>query len=76
MFEITKEDFNNRPQPLCTRSPTHIAYHIGNARGGKAFWTRIGTAWAHNDGNGFNLQIDAVPLDGRITLRVITEKKD
>ena len=25
---------------------------------------------------GFNIQLDAVPLDGRITLRIATDKKD
>jgi hypothetical protein len=30
--------------------------------------------WAHNDGKGFNIQIETVPLDGRITLRVPSEK--
>ena len=29
---------------------------------------------AHNDGKGFNIQIETVPLDGRITLRVPSEK--
>jgi hypothetical protein len=33
-------------------------------------------AWKHKDGNGFNIQIECVPLDGRITLRVATDKKD
>jgi len=39
-------------------------------------WNRIGAAWAHADGKGFNLQIEAVPLDGRITLRVVSENKE
>ena len=50
-------------------APTHIAYHVRDVREGKGFWTRIGSAWPHKDGNGFNIQIDMVPLDGRITLR-------
>ena len=62
-------------QPV-SKSPTHIAYHVRNRDGGKGFWTRIGSAWAHTDGNGFNLQIETVPLDGRITLRVAAEKTE
>ena len=42
----------------------------------KAFWTRIGSAWAHQDGKGFNVQLEVAPLDGRITLRVASEKKE
>jgi hypothetical protein len=58
------------------KAPTHIVYHVRESKGGKGYWTRIGAAWAHNDGNGFNAQIDCVPLDGRITLRIASDKKD
>jgi hypothetical protein len=30
--------------------------------------------WAHADGNGFNIQLETVPLDGCIALRVTSEK--
>jgi hypothetical protein len=33
-------------------------------------------AWAHADGNGFNVQIETLPLDGRITLRIASEKSE
>jgi hypothetical protein len=59
-----------------SKGPTHIAYQVRDRDGQKGFWTRIGSAWPHADGNGFNVQIEVVPLDGRITLRVATEKKD
>jgi hypothetical protein len=57
-----------------SKFPTHIAYHIRDGKDGKSFWTPIGSAWAHADGKGFNIQIDAVPLDGRISLRIPSEK--
>ena len=39
--------------------------------GDKGFWTRIGVAWAHKDGKGFDVQLDGLaPLDGRIVLRM------
>lgn len=59
-----------------SKSPTHIAYKVRDTKGGKSFWTRIGSAWGHSDDRGFNIQIECVPLDGRITLRVATEKKE
>ena len=59
-----------------SKSPSHIAYHVRDREGGKGFWTRIGSAWAHADGKGFNVQLDVAPLDGRISLRVISDKKD
>ena len=49
--------------------PTHVAFHVRKTDDGKDLWTRIGLAWNHKDGKGFNIQVEIVPLDGRITLR-------
>ena len=59
-----------------SKTPSHIAYHVRNREGGEGFWTRIGAAWPHADGNGLNIQLETYPLDGRITLRVATERKE
>jgi hypothetical protein len=59
-----------------SKTPSHIAYHVRDSEGGKGFWTRIGAAWAHADGKGFNLQLDTFPLDGKIALRLPSEKKE
>jgi len=59
-----------------TKAPTHIAYHVANRDGKKAIWTRIGSAWAHADGEGFNIQLVANPVDGKVTLRTRTEKEE
>ena len=66
----------NKTEAPASKSPSHVAYQVRDREGGKSFWTRIGAAWAHADGNGFNIQLESVPLDGRITLRVVSEKKD
>ena len=31
-------------------------------------WTRIGVAFPHKDGTGFNVELHSMPLDGRIVL--------
>jgi len=59
-----------------SKAPTHIAYQVREREGQDSIWTRIGAAWQHKDGKGFNIAIEAAPLDGRITLRVRTEKKE
>jgi hypothetical protein len=58
-----------------SKAPTHTAFHVRETKDGKGFWTRIGSAWAHKDGKGFNIQLDVMPLDGTIKLRVPEEKK-
>jgi hypothetical protein len=58
------------------RAPTHIAYQVREGKGeGKGYWTRIGAAWQHKDGKGFNIQLQAAPLDGNIQLRVVSDEK-
>jgi hypothetical protein len=67
---------DNNNQTASAKAPSHVAYHVRDREGKKGFWTRIGSAWPHADGKGFNLQLEIVPLDGRVSLRVATEKKD
>ena len=57
------------------KTPTHYAYHVRDTKGGDAIWTRVGSAWQHADAKGFNIQLDAIPLDGRISLRHVSEEK-
>jgi hypothetical protein len=52
--------------------PTHNAYLV-EGEGDAAFWTRIGAAWAHQDGEGFNITLTAIPVNGRIVLRAKKE---
>ncbi len=58
------------------KSPSFIAYQVSEREGKDSFWTRIGVAFAHKDGKGYSIQFAAVPLDGRITLRVPSEKNE
>ncbi len=36
----------------------------------KSDWTRVGVAFPHADGKGFNVLLHAVPLDGKMVLRL------
>jgi hypothetical protein len=36
----------------------------------KASWLRVGVAFAHKDGKGFNAELRAVPVSGKLTLRL------
>lgn len=52
------------------KHPAYIAFHVKEGNGDKKYWTRIGVAWKHKDGKGFDVQLDGLaPLDGRIVLR-------
>ena len=56
-----------------SKKPTLIAYSVKErGQSQKAIWTRIGAAWPHSTGSGLSIQLDALPIDGRI---VLTEPK-
>ena len=57
------------------RKPSHVAYSIRDREGKDSKWTEIGVAFPHKDGKGFDILCDVVPLSGRITIRVPSEKK-
>jgi hypothetical protein len=65
-----------KTETVASKQPSHIAYVVRDREGQKAIFTRIGAAWPTKDGKGFNVQLDALPTDGRITLLVPSEKKD
>jgi hypothetical protein len=69
-------DNTNTETKTNNKTPSHIGYQVRDREGQKAIWTRIGAAWAHADGKGFNVQLEAVPLDGRVSLRVANENRD
>lgn len=48
--------------------PSHGVFVV-EGDGDRAFWTKIGSAWAHGDGQGFNVQLSAIPVGGRLIIR-------
>ena len=56
-----------------SNKPTLFAYAVKDrGRNQKAIWTKIGAAWPHENGNGFTIELDAFPTNGRL---VLTEPK-
>lgn len=47
-----------------------------SAAGEKSYWSKIAIAWAHKDGNGYNVQMDALPVDGKLVLRTVTDDQN
>lgn len=50
--------------------PALVAWHVTERGRGRKFWNRLGAAWAHKEGEGITLFLDAIPVgfDGRIVL--------
>jgi hypothetical protein len=56
------------PKSSKTNKPTHEAFVV-NGEGEVAFWTKIGGVWPHDDGKGFNVELVALPVSGRLVIR-------
>jgi hypothetical protein len=56
------------------RQPTHRAYSVIRREGQDDFWLNLGLVFPHKDGSGFNIMLQALPLDGKIVCREITEE--
>ena len=54
--------------------PTHRAYSVIRREGQDDYWLNIGLVFPHKDGTGFNLILQAFPLDGKIVCREISEE--
>lgn len=55
--------------------PAYRAYTVIKRDGKEDFWLNLGVAFPHEDGDGFNLLLQALPLDGKIVLRTYKEEE-
>jgi hypothetical protein len=46
-----------------SKAVSHRVYAV-TKNGERNFWAPIGAAWAHSDGEGFNVKLDYLPLNG------------
>ena len=58
------------------KRPTQLAYTIRKDGEGKGHFNRIGAVFPHKDGKGSDVVLDAVPVNGRLTLRNLEERLD
>jgi len=58
------------------RQPTHGVFHV-TGEGEAARWNKVGAAWTHQDGEGYSLALDYLPLSngGRLVIRRFSEKE-
>lgn len=57
------------------KAPTHRLYVVNDGKESSK-WIEIGAAWMNQDGRGFSLSLDALPIDGRIAMREPTERDE
>ena len=45
-------------------------------RDGKSYWTKIGVAFPNKDGKGFNIELSAIPMSGKLVAREPLPKEE
>ena len=48
--------------------------YVVEGEGDRSYWTKVGAAWPHNDGDGFNVTLTALPLSGRLVIHAKKEQ--
>jgi hypothetical protein len=56
-----------------SKQPTHRAYSVIRREGQDDFWLNLGLVFDHKDGKGFNIMLQALPLDGKIVCRAVDD---
>ncbi len=60
-----------------TSAPSHNVFTVEDrGENEDPFWLKIGAAWAHKDGKGFNINLSALPPNNRLVLREPSEGDD
>lgn len=49
---------------------------IGEGKEKKSFWTKLGVAFPHKDGEGFDVILEALPVSGRLVIRAPKEGEE
>jgi hypothetical protein len=57
-------------------NPAYRAYTVVKREGKDDFWLNLGVAFAHEDGEGFNILLQALPTDAKLVLRTYREKPE
>jgi hypothetical protein len=54
---------------MASNKPAFVVYAVKDrGEGKKSSWREIGAAWPHKEGGGFSVELDALPVHGRIVL--------
>ena len=55
--------------------PAFRVYSVIPREGKDDYWLNIGLAFPHGDGKGFNVMLQALPLDAKLVLREAAEEE-
>jgi hypothetical protein len=60
---------------MAAQQPTYQAYTVVKREGQDDFWLSIGAAFMHQDGDGYNIILQALPINGKIVRRLCQRRR-
>ena len=60
----------------CWVAMTRYAHTVIKREGKDDYWLNLGVVFAHEDGEGFNILLQALPTDAKLVLRTYKEKPE
>lgn len=55
--------------------PAYRAYTVVKREGKDDYWLNLGVAFEHEDHEGFNILLQALPIDGKLVLRTYKDEE-
>lgn len=51
-----------------SKTQPHVVYVV-EGKDDNQYWTKVGAAWPHKDGKGYNVSLSCLPVNGRLVIR-------
>ena len=74
-MQSIKPTRSSLPTPSARRFDVFLVEDYTKDGEEKANWIRLGVAFENKDGKGFNLQLTAMPLSGKLVMRLAEPKQ-
>jgi hypothetical protein len=73
---MAKKPTPQAPQqaPQTERYDVYVVENFSSQGEDRSSWTRVGVAFPHDDGKGFQVQLKALPVDGKLVIRLHVPK--
>ena len=74
---MAKKPTPQAQQPQTERYDVLVVENFQSQGEDRSSWTRVGVAFPHDDGKGFQVQLKALPVDGKLVIRLhVPKSKD
>jgi hypothetical protein len=67
LWQLVPDQIGKETKMTTNNKPAFEAFTVRESKG-KSYFTKVGAVWPTKSGNGFNVDLHALPIDGKLTL--------